>query len=1225
MIPEVRYLLRGLLPLGLVVVVVLAGFLLLFSNQNRLFQTEQQLNGRIHNATNGKALGELIVSQLGIVSTRFYMALVSADTERQKRLLKEVDVCLGDISAAARVLSKGGVYSRRLPLGRSGSEAVSYDLAYDPDQAHIAHIDFPSLERQLVDLKRLMGQTLELTRLRNTLLQSDNSTELHQAGLEIRAFENQVSSHLQQVSYLAGLIVSNTTGNLAALTRSVNQGRAESRQHDIRWTVSVILLVCGFIALVLRQVSSSQRRLEKTINQLEQAKANLADSHAEILALNETLEQEVERRTAELTVSEQQWSDAFNAISTPMFIHDKKGRIIKANQAYLDTAGVSLEQAVGEYYWTVFPRRNMPLPGCLCTPHEINEKSRVTEMTLQVDDRMFRSQSFVVRNREGGYLYGMHLLEDVTEKARIRKELQASEKRFRDVTNSIDESLILVDREQRILMLNRAAERTYHLNSSDYIGQHCHDIFHHQGVICDDCSVAEVFASGRLVVTQKRLEDGRVLDLKIYPICTDDGEVTACTIVTSDISERVKYIENLRRYQQIVSTSRDIVAFFDTDHRYLAVNAEYASYFNLSEQDIVGRHASDIIGRERYNEYLTYQDQVFMEKTPLNQRLWVDYPARGRRFMDISVFPYVDDEGAVIGLVVRGQDLTERNEQEERLRLAAKVLESTSEGIVITDCQGQIMAVNPAFTRITGYREDEVAGKNPRILKSGRHDDSFYREMWLSLQESGQWRGEIWNRRKDGEVYPELLTITTMTSDAETTHYVAVFSDISAIKKTSEKLEHLAHHNALTGLPNRRLLQARLEHSLQNARREGTRGAVIYIDLDNFKKINDSLGHSAGDEVLKTVAERLMKNARQVDTVAHLSGDEFVIVLHKTKTIDDAITRAEQIIAGLQQPFQVENYELFISGSLGIAEYDATTQDIETLLKNADAAMYKAKESGKNRYHVYSPELTEQAVERVLMESHLRRALDRNELVLFYQPQIDMTSGRIVAAEALLRWEHPDLGIVPPDKFIPLSEETGLIIPIGEWVLRTACRQMMAWRKRGLGLKRIAVNVSGKQIQLKDLHKMVEQVLIETGLPSGSLELEITEGFIMQHPEQSIAVLQSIRNLGVELSIDDFGTGHSSLNYLKRLPINRLKIDRTFVNDICDEMEGEAITRAVIAMGRSLNLQITAEGVETPEQHEFLDMHGCHEAQGFLFCRPLPAEKMQKLLESDTVLTRYAC
>ncbi len=674
----------------------------------------------------------------------------------------------------------------------------------------------------------------------------------------------------------------------------------------------------------------------------------------------------------------------------------------------------------------------------------------------------------------------------------------------------------------------------------------------------------------------------------------------------------------LRRYEKVITTNTDLIAFIDTDRIYLSANNVYLTYYGLEEKDIIGKSVVDIIDKDRYEKVVEKKMSDCLSGIPLSYKCWLEYPGVGLRHMDISLTPYLENNGQISGAVIRARDITNQTEQEKELRLSAKVFESAAEGIIITNRGGTIQAVNPAFCRITGYSYNEVLGKNPRILKSDRHDQAYYQQMWQSLKESGQWQGEIWNKRKNGETYPEWLTINSIRDDMDkNTHYVGVFSDISAINKVIQKLDHQAHHHPLTELPNRLLLHARLNHSIQQAVRGGNQGAVLFIDLDNFKHVNDSLGHAAGDEVLREVAERLKEHSRNVDTVAHLGGDEFVVVMDQVRSIHDVTIRAEQLLKQLKQPFSVDDYEFYLSGSIGITIFPADGDSVDQLLKNADTAMYKAKGESKNCFQIYSPKLTKEAFARVVLEGQLRRALEREELILYYQPQVTFSKGKIVACEALVRWQHPEMGLVQPDNFIPLSEETGLIIPMGEWILRTACQQLVSWRAQGYEIRRIAVNLSGRQIQQKKLPEMVRKILQETGLPGESLELEITEGFIMRHPEQAITMLQRIRDLGVELSVDDFGTGHSSLNYLKRLPINRLKIDRSFVSDIQENSEDEAIIRAIIALGHSLKLQITAEGIETTDQRNFLATLGCDEAQGHLYSRPVPAEQFSSLLQRE--------
>ncbi len=562
-------------------------------------------------------------------------------------------------------------------------------------------------------------------------------------------------------------------------------------------------------------------------------------------------------------------------------------------------------------------------------------------------------------------------------------------------------------------------------------------------------------------------------------------------------------------------------------------------------------------------------------------------------------------------------DITENRLAEQRLSQWAAAFENTSEGVIITDPVGHILDVNRAFCNITGYSREEVAGEKPSLLHSGRHDSTFYQAMWATLRSAGQWQGEIWNRRKNGEVYPEWLSISPVTNEqGEVTNYVGVFADITTMKESERQLLHLAHHDPLTGLPNRLLFSARLEHALQQARRIPATIGLLFLDLDRFKNVNDSLGHALGDELLTQAAHRLRSCIRQQDTVARLGGDEFIVILQSLADARDAGAVAEKILEALQQPFALTGHEVTVTASIGISLHPNDGEEGDTLLRNADAAMYRAKELGSNGYAYYTPELTAIVRERFDLENNLRRALERDEFELFFQAQVSAADGRIVGAEALLRWRHNELGLVTPEKFIALAEETGLIRPIGEWVLRSACRQARQWRSWGLPKIRLAVNLSGQQITPEFINDKLEQLLAEAQLEPSSLELEITESFVMKHPEQAVQVLDRLGTLGISLAIDDFGSGYSSLGYLKRLPVHKLKIDQSLVRDIPSDPNDEAIARAVIALGHSLGLTVIAEGVENELQGEFLRSEGCDEFQGFFYGRPVPADEFAALLRA---------
>ena len=574
-------------------------------------------------------------------------------------------------------------------------------------------------------------------------------------------------------------------------------------------------------------------------------------------------------------------------------------------------------------------------------------------------------------------------------------------------------------------------------------------------------------------------------------------------------------------------------------------------------------------------------------------------------------------EARLVGAVVTFLDISTRRRSEENLRLAAKVIESTQEGVMITDAESRILSINQAFTTITGYSAAEARGQTPDLLNSGRHDAAFYREMWARLAETGTWQGEIWNRSKTGEVYPEWLSISSVYDNlGRLTNYVGVFSDISQIKHSEAQLEYLAHHDPFTDLPNRMLFQARLGHAIHVAQRHGQRLGLLFMDMDGFKHVNDSLGHPAGDELLQAAAKRMTNHLRAEDTLARLGGDEFVILLEHLGESREAAIVAQNVLGLLQEPFRLAaGQEVFIGVSIGISLYPDDAEDATQLVRNADAALYQAKAQGRNTYRFYTEALTHTANERLRLESSLRRALEKGEFVLHFQPQIALSDGHAIGAEALVRWRSPDGELIPPARFIPVAEETGLIRPLGEWVLRTACAQFRTWMDAGHPHLRLAVNLSTRQFEQRDLAACVGNILAETGFPAENLELEITESAIMIQGEQARDTLEQLKRLGVSLAIDDFGTGYSSLAYLKRFAVDRLKIDQSFIRDLLHSDHDREIAATIIAMARHLKLSVLAEGVESEAQLDFLHRHGCDAFQGYLSSPPLAAADFTAFLE----------
>ncbi|NEX17367.1 MAG: hypothetical protein C1943_12230 [Halochromatium sp.] len=593
----------------------------------------------------------------------------------------------------------------------------------------------------------------------------------------------------------------------------------------------------------------------------------------------------------------------------------------------------------------------------------------------------------------------------------------------------------------------------------------------------------------------------------------------------------------------------------------------------------------------------------------LPQRL----PDGTRKWIAVRSLPYRSAEGGVLwdGIVL---DISERKAAEEKLREAAAVFANTAEGVVITTLDGEIRDVNQAFVDVTGYGREEAIGENPRILKSDRHEHGFYQAMWQSLQETGQWRGEIWNRRKDGMIFPELLTISAVRDgQGKATGYVGVFTDITPIKEAEERLEFLAQHDALTGLPNRLLLNARLRHSMRQAKRRNGKLALLFFDLDRFKHINDSLGHTAGDQLLQQFAKRLTESLRTGDTVARISGDEFIVLLEGVDSSAAIAAIVHKLIEALKPPVIIDGSQVGATASIGISLYPDDGDTEAMLLRNADAAMYRAKEEGGNSYQFYTAEMTAAAFEQVFLDNALRDALDNHEFRLVYQPLVDLSSRRLIGVEALLRWDHPQQGTIAPARFIHIAEQNGLIREIGRWVLRSACEQGVRWLNKGFDLGIVAVNVAGRQIHDRAFVADVERILTDTGLPPHCLDLEVSENFVMRRADLGVGRLKALRMQGVGIAIDDFGTGYSSLSRLKRLPITKLKIDQSFVRDIPDDPNDMALCDAVIAISRSLDLAVIAEGVETEAQAAFLLEKGCGVAQGYLFSRPVSPDEIERL------------
>ena len=672
------------------------------------------------------------------------------------------------------------------------------------------------------------------------------------------------------------------------------------------------------------------------------------------------------------------------------------------------------------------------------------------------------------------------------------------------------------------------------------------------------------------------------------------------------------------RQQQILEQIHDSVITLDLAGFITGWNKGAERLFGYSAKEAIGQNLLFLYADEEAADSLFHD--AFLEHGGREMEVRRRRKNGEEFWATMSLSLVRDEQGQPSGLIGYLRDISDRLEAEQNLRLHSRIFENSDEAILVTDANESIVAVNPSFCRITGYTAQEVLGKTPRLFQSGQHSQVFYENVWAALASTGRWQGEMWDKRKNGEEFPQWASITAVrNSQGEVTHYFSIFSDITQRKLQEEQIHHMAYYDDLTGLPNRALLFKLLDQALNESRRSRNPGAVLFVDLNRFKPINDTLGHDAGDALLKEVGRRFCEVLRDADVVCRHGGDEFVVALMNIARKEDPGIVAQKLIAVLDRPFLIQGHELQIGASIGIGVFPDDAFDADTLLRYADIAMYRAKQAGGDGYVYFSSEMNQKSLERLKTEAGLKRALEREELLLYYQPKVALETGLIVGAEALVRWQHPDRGMVSPGEFIPVAEETGLIVAIGDWVMDAACAQARRWLDEGMVTTRIAVNLSARQF-VPGLPEKVQAVLAKYQLPPQWLELEITESMLMHSADSVIALMDELTAAGISLSLDDFGTGYSSLSYLKRFPIETLKIDRSFVMGTPDDSNDCAIAGAIVSMAKRLRHRVIAEGVENVEQVEFLRSLGCHEIQGFLFSPPVPADTFARFVREGKAL-----
>jgi len=702
-------------------------------------------------------------------------------------------------------------------------------------------------------------------------------------------------------------------------------------------------------------------------------------------------------------------------------------------------------------------------------------------------------------------------------------------------------------------------------------------------------------------------------------------------MLSRDITERknaeTSLIESESQMRVILDTAMDAVIIIDEHGCVMDWNASAEAIFGWTKNEALGLALDSLIVPEQYRVAHQRGLARFLatgEGQSLNRRVEITAMHRnGQEFLaEMAITPIKTGDSYIFTAFIT--DITKRKQSEAKLRLAASVFTHIREGIMITKLDCTIIDVNQAFTNITGYSAEEAIGNTPRMLRSGEHDAEFYSSMWAGIHTTGGWEGEVWNKRKNGERYPQHLTITSVSSSNRVvTNYVATLTDITTRKAATDEINSLAFYDPLTGLPNRRLLVDRLKQALVSSARSGKDGAVLFLDLDHFKTLNDLLGHDVGDLLLKQVAARLSACVREGDTVARLGGDEYVVMLEDlSEHVVEAAAQAEfignKILTSLNQPYQLNTHIHHSTPSIGIALFRDHNQSLEDLLKHADIAMYQAKKAGRNTLRFFDPQMQQTINARADLERELRKALENKHFQLYYQVQVDQTPQtiRALGAEALIRWIHPERGMISPAQFIPLAEETGLILVIGQWLLETACIQLKRWQvSENTRYLTLSINVSAKQFRQPDFVAHVRLAMQQYGINPMLLKLELTESILLEHTEETVATMSALKEMGIRFSLDDFGTGYSSLQYLKRLPLYQLKIDQTFVRDIAVDSSDQAIVRTIIAMAQTLNLNVIAEGVETEEQQSLLLSNGCSHYQGYLFGRPVPIEQFEVELD----------
>jgi diguanylate cyclase (GGDEF)-like protein/PAS domain S-box-containing protein len=968
----------------------------------------------------------------------------------------------------------------------------------------------------------------------------------------------------------------------------------------------------------------------------ETYKAPVLDDKGVILGTVGFARDITERKQAEkrLLNSENKYRSLIDLASDAIFVADAiSGKIVDCNQNATTLLGKSKNEIIGSHQSDLHPADKVLYYQKIFidhieSGHEITEDVLVTHKdghTIPVD-----INASVVILDDATVVLG--IFRNITKHKQQTAELDRTRKRY-DLATSIGQvgiwdwncvtgDLVWNDETYRIFGLDSNVTcpsyelylSMVHEEDRKKIDDAVHESLINKSRYGEDCRIVLGNGEERFCHATGEVEYNEV------------GEPVRMLGTFQDITERKQLEEAVRTNEEqlraITDNSTTVIFLKDLAGKYIHVNRQYERLFHVSNAAILGKSDHDIFPMDMADINNMHDKMVLQSGDLLEVEELMPHDDGMHTYISAK-FPIRHNSGEIYAVCSISTDITERKQAEEDLRIAATTFES-QEGMLVTDANQIILRVNHAFTSITGYTSEEVIGKTPRILSSGLQGKDFFARMWDSINDTDTWEGEIWNLRKNGETYPEHLTITAVKDMYGTvTNYVATLTDITLSKAAADEIKSLAFYDPLTSLPNRRLLSDRLTQALATSARSGNNGALLFLDLDHFKTLNDTLGHDIGDLLLQQVAERLTDSVREGDTVARLSGDEFVVLLEDMS--EQALEAAAQtdtisnnILVALNQPYQLVTHAYHCSTSIGATLFIGHRKSVEELLKQADIAMYQAKASGRNALRFFDPQMQATITARVELEADLRIALADNQFELYFQPQVHH-SGQIIGAEVLIRWHHPLRGLISPAEFVTLAEETRLILPIGEWVLKTACAQLKTWEgnvhTRQLQL---AVNVSSRQFYQADFVAQVSQILNSDSINPKMLKLELTESLVLDDIDETIHKMNVLREIGLRFSMDDFGTGYSSLSSLKKLPLDQLKIDQSFVRDIAIDLDDAIIIETIIAMANKLNMEVIAEGVETEAQRAFLEQNGCHLSQGYLFSKPVTIEKFELLLKKNS-------